>query len=86
MQIVNVETMKPVAEDEEGELCVRGPQVMLGYLNNEKATKDTMLDGDWLRTGDIGIYDKDQHVFITDRLKELIKHKGFQVHLITSSS
>jgi 4-coumarate--CoA ligase len=61
-----------------GELVVRGPQVMKGYHNNAKATREAML-GDWLRTGDVCYYDKHQHFFITDRLKELIKVKGFQV-------
>ncbi len=65
--------------DEDGEVCVRGPQVMLGYLNNPTATEST-IDGDgWLHTGDIGHIDADGHLFIVDRLKELIKYKGFQV-------
>ncbi|KAJ2821157.1 hypothetical protein GGI24_004294, partial [Coemansia furcata] len=61
-----------------GELCVRGPNVMLGYLNNPEATKETIVDG-FLRTGDIGYIDEQQHVFLTDRKKELIKFNGFQV-------
>ena len=52
--------------------------IFLGYHNNEEATKETLVDG-WLKTGDIGYYDKDHYFFITDRLKELIKVKGFQV-------
>lgn len=63
----------------EGELWVKGPQVMLGYLNNPAATAAT-LDGEgWLRTGDIARIDADGYMFIVDRLKELIKYKGFQV-------
>jgi acyl-CoA synthetase (AMP-forming)/AMP-acid ligase II len=62
----------------EGEVWVRGPQVMLGYLNNPDATARTM-DKDWLRTGDLGMFDDDGYMFIRDRLKELIKVKGFQV-------
>ena len=63
---------------QEGEVWVRGPQVMLGYLNNADATAKTM-DGDWLKTGDLGMVDEDGYLFIRDRLKELIKVKGFQV-------
>lgn len=61
-----------------GELWVKGPQNMLGYLNNKKATDEMLIDG-WIRTGDIAYYDEDGFFYITDRLKELIKVKGFQV-------
>lgn len=64
--------------NETGELWVKGPQNMLGYLNNQKATDETLIDG-WIRTGDIAYYDEDGFFYITDRLKELIKVKGFQV-------
>ena len=53
-------------------------QVMKGYLKNPKATEDMIRDG-WLHTGDIAIYDEQERFFIVDRLKELIKVKGFQV-------
>lgn len=62
-----------------GELWVRGPQIMKGYHNNDKATKETVTPDGWLRTGDIGYYDENHEFYITDRLKELIKVKGFQV-------
>ena len=65
--------------DADGELWVRGPQVMKGYLNNPTATANTLVEGGWLRTGDIGHVDADGHVYVVDRLKELIKYKGFQV-------
>lgn len=64
---------------EEGELLVRGPNVMHGYLNNPEATAATMAPGGWLRTGDVAAYDDDGLVFIRDRVKELIKVNGFQV-------
>lgn len=67
----------------EGELLVSGPQVMQGYLNNAQATAKTLCtDSDgtvWLRTGDIARVDEAGFVWITDRAKELIKYKGFQV-------
>ncbi len=52
---------------------------MVGYLNNEQATKETITEDGWLRTGDIAIVDSDGYYSIVDRLKELIKYKGFQV-------
>jgi acyl-CoA synthetase (AMP-forming)/AMP-acid ligase II len=63
----------------DGEIWVRGPQLMKGYLNNEPATAATITDDGWLRTGDIGHIDEGGPLFIVDRLKELIKYKGFQV-------
>jgi acyl-CoA synthetase (AMP-forming)/AMP-acid ligase II len=64
---------------QQGEVWVRGPQVMLGYLNHPEATA-AMLDADgWLRTGDIGSVDADGYLYVVDRLKELIKYKGYQV-------
>lgn len=65
--------------DEEGELLVKGPQVMLGYLNNAKATAETIDTDGWLHTGDVAKIDADGHMTIVDRVKELIKFKGFQV-------
>jgi acyl-CoA synthetase (AMP-forming)/AMP-acid ligase II len=61
-----------------GELCVKGRNVMKGYLNNKAATDCTIIDG-WLHTGDVAFVNRDGHFFIVDRIKELIKYKGFPV-------
>ena len=78
-RIINPETGERVGPNQEGEVQVRGPQVMLGYLNNPQATAETIIDNGWLRTGDLGFVDEDGYLYIRDRLKELIKFKGFQV-------
>lgn len=78
-RIVDPETGEDQGTDGVGELWVRGPQVMKGYLNNDEATRITIDEDGWLRTGDIATIDADGHVTIVDRLKELIKYKGFQV-------
>ncbi len=64
---------------ETGELWFKGPNVMVGYLGNEAATKETIDDDGWLRTGDLARVDSSGCVYIVDRLKELIKYKGYQV-------
>ena len=78
-RIVDAETLQDAAPGEEGELWVRGPQVMKGYLDNEQATAESLTPDGWLRTGDLAVIDADGFMFIRDRLKELIKFKGFQV-------
>jgi acyl-CoA synthetase (AMP-forming)/AMP-acid ligase II len=79
MRVVDPATGADVARGETGELLVRGPQVMKGYLNAPEAT-EAMLDPDgWLHTGDLGTIDEAGYVFIVDRVKELIKYKGLQV-------
>jgi acyl-CoA synthetase (AMP-forming)/AMP-acid ligase II len=65
--------------DQEGELWVRGPQVMAGYLDNPAATAETLVEDGWLRTGDILRVDAEGLWWVVDRLKELIKYKGYQV-------
>ncbi|XP_050085689.1 uncharacterized protein LOC126571319 [Anopheles aquasalis] len=79
VKVVDLDTGERLGPGRTGEICVKGPLVMKGYLNNEQATRE-MLDTDgWLRTGDIGYYDEELDFFIVDRLKDLIKYKGFQV-------
>lgn len=78
-KVVDPQTGAALPLGEEGELCIKGPQVMLGYLNNPEATARTIDADGWLHTGDIAVFDADGQLFIRDRLKELIKVKGFQV-------
>ena len=78
-RIVEPETGQDVGAGERGEVWVRGPQVMKGYLNNPDATAQTVDADGWLHTGDIGIMDEEGYLEVVDRLKELIKVKGFQV-------
>lgn len=68
--------LRPLSAGEEGELAVRGPNVMQLYLKNPDATKDTFTDDGWMRTGDLARLDDDGYVFITGRLKELIIKGG----------
>jgi 4-coumarate--CoA ligase len=78
-RITSPETGQPVPQGTEGEVTVRGPQVMLGYLNNPEATARTIDADGWLHTGDLGYIDEAGFLHIVDRVKELIKVKGFQV-------
>jgi 4-coumarate--CoA ligase len=83
-KLIDPETGDEIEKPEEGEsapgeLLVRGPNVMLGYLGNEAATREIMADDGFLRTGDIATVRADGVVTIVDRLKELIKYKGYQI-------
>jgi acyl-CoA synthetase (AMP-forming)/AMP-acid ligase II len=78
-KIVGIESRIELGPGEEGEVCVRGPQVMKGYLGQPQATAELIDSEGWLRTGDIGYADEDGALYIVDRLKELIKYKGRQV-------
>lgn len=70
---------KELKAGEIGELYMKGPNVFKGYWKNERATKECLDDDGWFRTGDVGYVDTDGDFFLVDRLKELIKYKGFQV-------
>jgi acyl-CoA synthetase (AMP-forming)/AMP-acid ligase II len=78
-KVIDLESGEPLGPGQRGEVCVRGPQIMKGYLNQPDATAQTIDAEGWLHTGDIGYADEDGHFFIVDRAKELIKYKGFQV-------
>ncbi len=70
----------PVDQGHEGEICMRGRNVMKAYVNNPEATTAAFWPDDWLRSGDIGVIDKDGYVFIVDRLKDLIITGGENVY------
>ncbi|KAG5642121.1 hypothetical protein DXG03_003592 [Asterophora parasitica] len=70
---------KDAKEGEPGELWMRGPTVMKGYLNNPSATQESLTPDGWYKTGDIALRDPEGYYYIVDRRKELIKFKGFQV-------
>ncbi len=69
----------PVKQGQEGEICMRGRNVMKAYLNNPEGTRDAFW-GEWLRSGDIGVFDRDGYVYIVDRLKDLIITGGENVY------
>ncbi|CAI8606504.1 unnamed protein product [Vicia faba] len=77
--IVDTQTGRPLSVNQTGELWLRGPTIMKGYFSNEEATMSTINSEGWLRTGDICYIDSDGFLFVVDRLKELIKYKGYQV-------
>nr|CAB3483118.1 unnamed protein product [Digitaria exilis] len=79
LKIIDPETGLSLPRNQPGEVCIRGKQIMKGYLNNPEATAKTIDEEGWLHSGDIGYVDDDDEIFIVDRLKELIKYKGFQV-------
>ena len=78
-KIVDPETGKSLPAHTQGELCIKGPQVMLGYLDDTEKTAECLSSNGWLRTGDVAYYDDDGYIYITDRIKELIKVRGYQV-------
>ncbi|HUA46670.1 MAG TPA: 4-coumarate--CoA ligase family protein [Solirubrobacteraceae bacterium] len=78
-RVVDVATDEEVAPGEPGELLIRGPQVMKGYLGNPEATARTLDSDGWLHTGDVARVDEGGELRIVDRMKELIKYKGYQV-------
>ena len=71
------DTEVPVGQT--GELWMKGPNIFKGYLNNPSGTANALTEDGYFKTGDVGYQDKDGNFYITDRVKELIKYKGFQV-------
>jgi long-subunit acyl-CoA synthetase (AMP-forming) len=83
-KLMSIDGVEITGYDQPGELVAQSPSVVLGYLNNDKANKETFLDdtdgkGRWMRTGDEAVFRKspagNEHLFIVDRIKELIKVK-----------
>ncbi|HEV7291926.1 MAG TPA: long-chain fatty acid--CoA ligase [Devosia sp.] len=79
IRFVDVDSGKVVGIGENGELQVKGPQVMTGYYENPEASREAFMEG-WLRTGDVGHMDEDGYVFLVDRIKDLIICSGFNVY------
>jgi acyl-CoA synthetase (AMP-forming)/AMP-acid ligase II len=78
-RVVDWETGKALGANQIGEIWIRGPQVMAGYLNHPEATAEVLDAAGWLHTGDIGYADEDGDFYIVDRLKEIIKYKGYPI-------
>jgi len=78
-KIVKLGTDEELPLGEVGELMVKGPQVMKGYWNNPKETASCLTPDGWLYTGDVARFDEDGYLYLIDRLKEMIKYKGYQV-------
>lgn len=80
-KVVDCENHQHVLNSNEpGELLVRGPMIMQGYYQNEEATRSTLLEGGWLRTGDIASIDEQGYVRIVDRLKDMIITAGYKIY------
>ena len=78
-KVIDIISGTALGPNEHGEICVRGPNIMLGYLNLPDATAQSIDAEGWYHTGDIGYADEEGYFFVVDRLKELIKYSGYQV-------
>jgi long-subunit acyl-CoA synthetase (AMP-forming) len=79
IKVVDLETGRNVGPNQRGELCFKGPPIMKGYHGDLQATTASFDADGFLHTGDVGYYDEDGFFYIVDRVKELIKYKGYQV-------
>jgi len=79
VKILDIVSGAEVPAGQEGELCIRGPQIMKGYLGRPEDTAASIDPEGWYHTGDVGLVDPDGYYSIVDRTKELIKYKGLQV-------
>ncbi|XP_019931251.3 uncharacterized protein LOC109400026 [Aedes albopictus] len=79
VKVVDIESGKALGPYQVGEICIKGPLVMKGYYKNEQATRETIDSDGWLHSGDTGYFDDEGDFFIVDRIKDLIKYKGYQV-------
>jgi long-chain acyl-CoA synthetase len=83
-KIVKIGTHDEAKENEDGEICISGPTVMMGYVNNEEETFETLRVHDdgmlWLHTGDVGCMDKEGYVFFKQRLKRVIISNGYNIY------
>ncbi|KAF5270233.1 hypothetical protein FQA39_LY08447 [Lamprigera yunnana] len=80
-KVLDIETSEALGPNQFGEICLRGATLMKGYFENEEATKNTIDEGGWLHTGDAGYYDEHKYIYITDRIKELIKYNSIQARI-----
>ncbi|XP_016838387.1 4-coumarate--CoA ligase 1 [Nasonia vitripennis] len=78
-KIVDINSGKTLGANQPGEICIKSPIMMTGYLNNPEATKEVLDDEGWLHTGDKGFYDEAGEFFIIERIKEMMKYQNFQI-------
>ncbi|KAK9872489.1 hypothetical protein WA026_017957 [Henosepilachna vigintioctopunctata] len=79
LAVMDRDTGEFLEPNKTGEICIKGDMIMKGYYDNPKATQNAFTDNGWFLTGDEGYYDEEGYVYITDRIKELLKYKGYQV-------